>query len=137
MEPNKLTLKLSYIVLSTDKSRSDIDRSYLKILLDENNQIISKTFDSLLIYEEHLLELEKLHTKYVNYDYNYVLKTLCGFRSLGNNVCEVCYITNVNHMPDFYKAGNLYTLEEIQDRNILLEEYHGEFFGKFGTKSFR
>lgn len=131
-----IKLKVSYLVVALDKHKGNTDRSYLRLLLSENNEVLSRTADILpeLDFDKKLLK--ELHSQYVRYDYDYVYKSLCGFRTF-ENLCEVCYICNVHYMPDFYKSGNLYSLDEIQDRNILIEEYYGELFTRFRTAAFR
>jgi hypothetical protein len=136
MGSDSLKLKVSYLVVALDKRKAAIDRSYLKLLFDENDEVISRTVSSLPGKDAEKQILKELHSQYINYDFDYVYKTLCGFRTF-QDLCEVCYITNVNYMPDFYKAGNLYTLDEIQERNILIEEYYGELVTKFRTHTFR
>lgn len=135
MEPSTLKLKVTYLVVALDKTKQNIDRNYLKLLLDNNNEVPSKTVCSVST-DDNVKILKELHNEFLNYDYGYVYKTLAGFRII-DNTCEVCYIATMNYIPDFYKSGNVYTLNEIQDRNILIEEYYGEIFAKFGSRSFR
>lgn len=136
MGSDSIKLKVTYLVVALDKRKAAIDRSYLKILLTETNEVLSRTVLTIPGKDAEKQILKELHSQYINYDFDYVYKTLCGFRT-SENLCEVCYITNVNYMPDFYKAGNLYTLDEIQERNILIEEYYGELVTKFRTHTFR
>jgi hypothetical protein len=136
MEHGTIKLKVTYLVVALDKYKKNIDRSYFKLLLSEKDEVLSRTVFSLNGPDVEKDILKDIHSKYLNYDFDYVYKNLCGFRTF-EGMCEACYITTVNYIPDFYKSGNLYTLDEIQERNILIEEYYGELFTRHGSRTFR
>lgn len=131
-----MKLKVTLLVSAIDRTRRNTDRSYMKILLNDESKVLSKTV-SFVGFNDHLQVLRELHSQYINYDFEYTQKLLCNFRTLENNICEVIYVVTVNYIPDFFKAGRVYTLDEIQERGILIEEYYGELFGQFGPTSFR
>lgn len=131
-----MELKITYIITALDKSKQINDPRYLNILLDEFNCIPSISIKAFLGNdEEHYLK--QIHDSYLKYHFEYVTKSLVGFRKTGYASCEVVYMCSVDYLPDIVKSGSFYNLSEIQDSNILIEEYYGECFFKFGAGTFR
>jgi hypothetical protein len=131
-----MELKITYIVSAIDRSKNITDPRYLSILLDENKQPPSSTIKAFFGKSETDY-LRSIHEKYLKYHYEYVSKTLCGFRKIDFNKAEVVYLATVEYFPDINKSGEFFNIAEIQDQNILLEEYYGELFFKFGSGTFR
>lgn len=130
-----MKLKLSYLICAIDKNKRYHDRDYLRIFLNREKEIPSKTLDAFETDEKVLLK--ELHEQYSKYDFDFYPKTLCGFRILEKDICEVCYLITVKYLGGIEQNGSFYTLEQIQEKNILLEEYYGELFFKFGQSALR
>jgi hypothetical protein len=131
-----MDIKISYLISALDKTKAITDPRYLNILLDENRNIPSLTIKSFLGKTE-IDYLLSLHNKYLNYHFEYVQKMLGGFRKIDFNTGEVTYVCAVDYYPGINKAGDFFNIAEIQDQNILLEEYYGELFFRFGSGTFR
>lgn len=131
-----MELTISYLIAATDKSKAVTDPRYLNILLDDNKQIPCTNIKAFFGKSE-IDYLKEIHSKYLNYHFEYVHKILCGFRKLEFNKAEVSYLCSVDYYPGIHKLGEFYNIAEIQQQNILLEEYYGELFFKFGSGTFR
>ena len=131
-----MELKITYIITALDKTRQVNDPRYLNILLDEFNSMPSLSIKSFLANDEEYY-LKKIHDCYLKYHFEYVTKSLVGFRRTGPSSCEAIYMCSVDYFPDIIKSGSFYNLSEIQNSNILIEEYYGECFFKFGAGTFR
>jgi hypothetical protein len=131
-----MELKITYIISAIDKSKNITDPRYLNILLDENKQPPSLIIKAFFGKSEKDY-LKSIHDTYLKYHYEFVSKTLCGFRKIDFNKAEVVYLTAVDYFPDINKSGEFFNIAEIQDQNILLEEYYGELFFRFGSGTFR
>lgn len=132
-----MQLKITYLIAAIDRNRPVTDLKYLNILLDENQQVPSTTVKAFIGDKDEIDTLKELHDKFLNYHFEYVHKMLCGFRKIDQKTVEIVYICTVNYFPGIQKAGDIYTLQDIQEENILLEEYYGEIFFKFGPSTFR
>lgn len=132
-----MDLKISYLIASLKREKQITDPHYLNILLDDNKEIPYKIVKAFIGEQDEIDVLKEIHNQYLHYHFEYVHKMLCGFRKIDAKTIEVCYITTVNHLPDMNKAGEVYSLDDIQNEKILLEEYYAELFFKFGPSTFR
>lgn len=132
-----MDLKISYLIAAVRRDKQVTDPHYLNILLNNDKQVPSKTIKAFIGETDEVDILKEIHSEYLNYHFEYVHKMLCGFRKLDAKNIEVCYITTVNYLPDINKNGEIYSLDDIQNENILLEEYYAELFFKFGPSTFR
>jgi hypothetical protein len=130
-----MQIKISYLVAAIDKNRKANDQKYLYLFFTKDNEIPSITVDKFEKNEYDILR--QIHESYIKYDFNFYPKILCGFRVLDHDKCEISYLTTIKYMSDSIQNGSLYTLDQIQEKNILLEEYYGELFFKFGQPSIR
>lgn len=135
MEFGSIKLKITLLVITTDKTKNTSDLSAYKFLLNENNEPISHIAYSL-VSTGHDVILKDLFKTYINYEYNYAYKTLISVRSQ-DDLIEICYMANMPFIKGFNKKGNLLTLEDFNNDTIELEEYYGELFAANGNKSFR
>jgi len=130
-----MRMKISYLVAAVDKSKKATDHDYLRIFFNKNHQIPSVVIDNFEKEEYDILK--DIHCEYVKYSFGFYPTMLCGFRVLDEDTCEICYVTTIKYMNDATKNGYIYTLEQIQEKNILLEEYYGELFFRFGQPAIR
>ncbi len=130
-----MKLKLSYLICAIDKNKQYHDKDYIRIFLNKDYEVpnvIIENFD-----KDEIEFLKELHEKYLKYDFNFYPKILSGFRVLDSCTCEICYTITVKYLGGVEQNGKFYTLEQIQEKNILLEEYHGELLFKFGQSAIR
>lgn len=132
MESNT-KLKISYIISVVDY-RKKYEPTDFKWVLDDESRVPSKIINKVG-KDSHFTSLKEIHDQYIKYDFDYVNKTLCGFRTF-DDICEVSYITSINYVPNLNKAGRIIAIGELQDFNIFIEDYYGELFAKFGGKAF-
>jgi len=126
-------LKITLLVIAVDRRRAISDSGYLKILLSDDSTIISKTLENSIPIEEVLREL---HGKYIEYSYEYAYRILSDVRNIDGGY-EVVYTTLMHYVPDFNKAGRVYTPQEIKERQLPIDEYYGQLIAKSGTNSIR
>lgn len=134
MEFNKL--KISYLVVALDKTLTNVNKSYLKLLLTDDLSVPSIIIDDISNFESPLEALRRLHDEYIKYNFEFPIKQLCDVRFVGN-ICEITYLITLNYVPKMNKKGRLFSLREIQERNIEIEEYYGKNFVKSGANIFR
>jgi hypothetical protein len=130
-----MKIRICYLIGAIDKNKRYHDTDYLKIFLNQDYEVPSITLENFDNNEQEILE--ELHKKHLKYDFDFYPKTLCGFRILDKDICEICYLIIVKHIGGVEINGSFYTLEQIQEQNILLEEYYGELFFRFGQTSIR
>jgi len=130
-----MQIKISYLVAAVDKNKKAIDHDYLRIFFTKNHEIPNIILDKF--QKEEYDVLRDIHCEYIKYSFDFYPAMLCGFRILNEDICEICYLTTIKYMSDAVQNGYLYTLEQIQEKNILLEEYYGELFFRFGQPSIR
>ena len=130
-----MKLKISYLICAIDRNKKYHDRDYLRIFLNKNKEVPSIILEKF--YKNDIDILKELHTRHIKYDFDFYPKMLCGFRVLDEETCEVCYLITIKHLSGVEQDGTFYTLEQIQEKNILLEEYYGELFFKFGQSAIR
>lgn len=130
-----MILKVSYIFLATDKSKSIVDGNYTKILLDENNKIPSIIVEDTEQMDSRCI-LNFLINTYIKYDYDFVIKQL-GDVFMSKNCIEVAYISTLPYSHGFNKLGNVYGIKDLHINNIDIEDKYAEIITKFGSSSFR
>jgi hypothetical protein len=128
-----MKIDITYLVAAINRSASVAAPDYLRVLVNEDGTFPSETISTKDEYET----LKKIHNKYVNYHFEYVQKMLCGFRKLGTEHFEVCYITTNNYIPSLNKSGLLLTFSELEERDISTEEYYNDLICRCGTTTFR
>lgn len=124
----KIKVRLTLLINIVDRSKNPRDPRYLKILLD-NDQPPSVDLDSINNDED----LKFLNDKYLKYDISFTEKILAGSRCVGENILELVYVTTLSYLPGLNKAGTIYTTQELQDRNISIDEYYERALRRFGT----
>lgn len=133
MESDKLSVKITYLITAIDGRMGVSNPSHLKILLTDDLDFPSITLDNLNGGLESYLQ--QIHNTYLKYDFNYPYKSLVGARSI-DGVCELVYITVSSYMPSFNLSGRLFSLQEILDRNIEIEDYYGQLITRFASIPF-
>ena len=123
-----MKLKISYLIAAVDVSKKCSDPDYLKIFLDNKKEVPNIVLEQTNADETSILK--ELHSKHLKCDFLFYPISLTGFRFLDSDTCEVCYNVTVRYFSNVIMNGSWYTLEEIQNNNILLEEYHGELYFK-------
>ena len=124
----KIKLKVALIMVIVDKTKLPSDERYLKILLENENipcQLISDGQD----IEEIITEISN---KYLKYDSSFINKSLAGLRYLGLDTYEAIYISTIAYVPGLNKGGTIYSFEELNERNIKIDEYYEQSIAKFG-----
>lgn len=124
-----MKVKISYLISAVNISKKCSDPDYLKIFLNNNKEvpnIVIETTD-----KDEMSVLKELHNHYLKCDFSFYPISLTGFRFLDSETCEVCYNVTVRHFANIATNGSWYTLAEIQQNNILLEEYYGELYFRF------
>lgn len=127
-----MKIKISYLISAADISKKCSDPNYLKIFLTNEHEVPHICLDKTDKDETDLLK--ELHSKYLKCDFSFYPINLSGFRFLDGETCEVCYNVAIRYFSNVATNGRWYTLEEIQNNNILLEEYYGELY--FRTRGF-
>lgn len=130
----RINLKITLICIITDRARPQYDARRLKILLDdfvppsimvENGQEINTV-------------LKDLNDKYLKYDHSFVNKSLAGLRHVVGdnneykncNLYEAVYICGINYMPGLNRGGIIYSYQELEERNIQIEEYYEQIISR-------
>jgi hypothetical protein len=124
----KIKVRLTLLVSLTDRTKSPEDPRYFKILLD-NEKPLSMDLETINDDED----LKILTEKYLKYDFGFIEKILAGTRCVGENILELVYVTKLSYLPGLNKSGTIYTLKELQDRNIIIDEYYERALRRFGT----
>lgn len=132
MESN--TIKISHIISVTDRRYNKSNANYLKIILDNDLKIPSLTLD-VVEADCHSKALDSLCRTYLKYDPLYVTKSLCGFRTF-DNLCEVIYFSSVNYMLGLNQSGRIFSLGEIQEQQIEIEEFYGKLFTELSGRTY-
>lgn len=133
MGSDKLNVKISYLIVAFD--RNNITKSNVKLLLRDDFSIPYVIIDNLG-GKDPLDFLKVLHEEYVEYDFDFPYKTLCGVRFV-ENTCEITYLITLNYVPSMNKKGRLFSFAEIQEREIEIEDYYGEYFAQSGVNFLR
>jgi hypothetical protein len=131
MESDQIKVKISYLVVGVEKMREKM-RFYM--LLDNDLVVPHAIMDRLDKSPEEYLR--SLHDEYVEYSFDFLTKDLASVRFV-ENICEIVYLVNVNYVPRMNKKGRLFTLEELEEREIEIEDYYGRQVIKFIPSVFR
>lgn len=111
-----------------DKTKLPSDSRYLKILLENDcvpSELVSDGQDIDLI-------LADINDKYLKYDSIFIKKSLAGLRYIGLDTYEAIYISTIAYVPGLNKGGTIYSFEELNERNIKIDEYYEQSIAKFG-----
>lgn len=121
-----MKLRISYLISAVNISKKCSDPDYLKIFLDHNYEVPHVVIEKTT--KDEISILKELHSKYLKCDFSFYPISLTGFRFLDGETCEVCYNVSIRYFSNVAMNGSWYTLAEIQQNNILLEEYYGELY---------
>lgn len=123
MEPDKSPkIRVSFIILAVDWSKSQLDESFLHILLD--NRSIP---DTILSGGETGPQIDETLSKYINSPTNTINKKIAEVL-FKNDEIEIIYTIQLVLIKNINKLGSFYTPREIQNRNINIDGKYGKFF---------
>ena len=128
-----MKIKISYIVCCIDKNKSVTDPKYMALILDENKKVPFSYIDDKDEYET----LKGIHVQYVNYNFDWCVKSVCGFRVLSPEEAEVTYITIVPWSDLLSGSDHVFTLLDISSQKITIEDYYGTHITRFGHNQYR
>jgi len=122
-----MKVKITLLVTSQDSKFNVLDPRRVKVLLDEafcppHKYLSTKNEDETL---------EELCESYLNFHYNWLVKSLVGFRKVDDTEVEVIYFSSIPNMDGCNKDGVFYSVKEIE-KNKRMEEYYEQFISKFG-----
>ena len=130
-----MKVKISYLMVAMNKSLFPTDDGYVKVLL---------TNEGLLPYSymgsgDEAFTLQSLHEKYLNVDYEWSTKMLCGFRRTDHTEVETTYITTLSLQGGgIEKRGEFYTFSQMEKAKLPeLDPYYVQLISKFGASTFR
>lgn len=114
--------KITWIVIAKDRNKKILDQNL--ILLDEEN-VITKDLNFGSDIND---EFKSLSSKYIKYNEKFVKPELVDVVSVNKNniICEIIYISVINYITNVNKAGTFYSLEELETRNIKIDERYGK-----------
>lgn len=116
------TNKLSWIIIAKDKSKSFLQQNL--ILLEDGNFI-----NTNLSYGDCIEKaLESLSSRYLKYDPKFVTKELVDIISINKDSVglEIIYLSVVNYIPSLNNYGTFYSIEELERREIKIDERYGK-----------
>jgi len=129
-----MKIKISYLVIKLDKSLFPTDDNYIRTLLNGEGLL---PFAYMGTGDESFT-LRSIHEKYLNVDYEWATKMLCGFRKLSQSEAEVVYITTLSLAGGIEKRGDFYTFSNMEKSKLPeLDPYYVELISKFGSSTFR
>lgn len=114
--------KLSWMVIAKDKNKPFLQQNL--ILLEDYNFI-----NTDIAYGDNIdSALKALSSRYLKYDPDFVNKELVDIVSINQNctILEIIYLSLVNYIPGLNNYGTFYSLEEIERRNIEINERYGK-----------
>ena len=129
-----MKIKISYLVITMNKSLFPTDDNYIKTLLTNEGFLPSAYMGT----GDESSTLRSIHEKYLNVDYEWTTKMLCGFRKLNQSEAEIIYITTLSLSGVIEKKGDFYTFDKMEKSHLPeLDPYYVELISKFGSSTFR
>lgn len=125
---------MTVLIIAVDKRYSQTDPRHLKILLDEKT--ITPPSKYLGVQEEKQI-LGEIVSSNVKYDFNWLHKSLCGFRRISPVEGELTYITSFPYMADCNKKGKFFSILDLNSTEIKLDDYYARIISRNGATSFR
>lgn len=125
-----MIVRISWIIISVDKSLQLNNKDYSKILLTEDGDIPSVEFKSFKNKTEEKF-LRQLCEKHLNYKYEFVLKRLSDVVVRDNRV-DIIYTSSVPYSFSFVKSGKLVSLVD----NLEIDERYQRAITGSGTAFF-
>jgi len=113
-----MKVKITYIIIKKDNTRSVTSANYLKVYLDDDNNFPSRYIST----KNELETLKQISDHHLYVDFNWIKKDLFSFEVLNNQECEVVYVACLPQITDAEKNGSFYTLPELSDMGIELKQ---------------
>jgi|LakMenE01Jun11ns_1017448.scaffolds.fasta_scaffold9944446_6 hypothetical protein len=117
----KYNISISLIPVFADKSKDQTSKDYYKILLDNENKIITRS----LMASHHNLEdcLHQIFSEFLKIDYNWAMVTLAGCRKVNTHI-ELLYVSNAIYMNNCNKDGLFVNTNDFM--SLITDNYYAE-----------
>ena len=115
------TVTVSRIAVFHDKLYSQTDADYIKILLDDNNNILKKEIG--LFHKNIENCLTELFNEYIKVSYEWPEKELVSCRKNKDEI-EIIYRVIMPHFRECTKKGNIINITDFF--NLAMDEYYVE-----------
>jgi hypothetical protein len=118
---SKYNAYVSLIPIFQDRSFSQTSPNYLRVLLDDNNQILKK--DIAILHKNLDQCLMHLFNQYIKINYEWPEKELLSCRKIKNTI-EVTYSVKMPSINGSVKSGNLVNITEFSQ--LVSDKYYVE-----------
>jgi hypothetical protein len=117
----KYNISISLIPVFADKSRDQTSKDYYKILLDNENKIITRP----LMASHHNLEdcLNQIFSEFLKIDYNWAMVNLVGCRKMNTHI-ELLYVSNAVYINNCNKDGLFVNTNDFM--SLITDNYYAE-----------
>lgn len=112
---------VTLIPVFSDKRYNQINPNYIKILLDEDENILKKSIGYLHKDIKHCLS--ELFNEYIKVDYDWPEKILVNCRK-DKKIIEFTYLTTIPYISGCQKKGNIVNITEFQ--KLISDKYYVE-----------
>ena len=121
-----MRLRLTFIVVQSIKNLHFSDPKYFQIFFTDDNKFPSAYMSTKDEYET----LKDLSDKYFHTDFDWMDKSICGFRKTGPQECEVTYMTKVPEILGSNKSGCFIPDCDFKTYNIEIDPYYDELLSR-------
>jgi hypothetical protein len=118
----KYEVVVTLLPIFIDKRYKQDNPNYIKILLDEEEQILKKSVG--LLHKDITHCVSELFNEYLKIDYDWPTKTLSGCRKLSRGVIELTYTCGFPYVNGSQKKGNIANINEFNE--LVSDEYYVE-----------
>lgn len=118
----KYEVIVTLVPIFIDKRYKQDDPHYIKILLDEEEQLLKKSVGLLHKDIQHCLS--ELFNEYIKIDYDWPNKTLSGCRKLSRTIIELTYTCGLPYVNGSQKKGNIVNITEFNE--LVSDKYYVE-----------
>jgi hypothetical protein len=117
----KYNISISLIPVFADKSKDQTSKDYYKILLDDENKIITRSLKA----SHHNLEdcLHEVFSEFLKIDYNWADIKLAGSRKV-NTYIELVYVAHAIYMNNCNKNGLFVNTNDFI--SLITDNYYAE-----------
>ena len=117
----KYNISISLIPLFADKSQDQTSINYYKILLNNQNKVITRP----LMASHHDTEdcIKEIFSEYLKIDYNWAIIKLAGCRKINTNI-EILYISNAMYLNNCNKDGIFVNINDFT--SLVTDNYYAE-----------
>jgi hypothetical protein len=118
----KYEVVVTLLPVFIDKRYSQDNPNYIKILLDEEEQLLKRSVGLLHKDIQHCLS--ELFNEYIKIDYDWPNKILTGCRKISRNTIEITYSTGLPYINGCQKKGNITNITEFNE--LVSDKYYVE-----------